>query len=256
VMKPMKKFAFYAAAAALTLCLSPRITAQAPSDAMNYVETEADTPDLAPPKTPELPPDDLNGPNDFNGMNGNKLFPLFSQGLSAAWLTRIINQTDRSNFVFRDFLPGLYFEVEIHILKYLTPALRAAVYYPLVSSFNLMPQKPKNPLHVGADFFAGLLFEKEIFQFMIVNGGLGLHLLFLNSDRWNYLGMGAAVFAGLEFLLNSRWSLLVEGFASLDNGNMGENRIMEPIDIAYQYQVDLGFRYSKKREQGAVRREQ
>jgi len=241
-MKPMKKFAFYAVAVALILCLSPKIAAQAPLDAMNQMEqaeAEADTPDLEPPKTPELSPK----------SGGGKVVPLFSQGLSATWLIKIINQTDRSNFVFRDFLPGLYFEAELHILKYLTPALRAAVYYPLLSSFNLMPQKPKNPLHVGADFFAGFLFEKELFRFMIINGGAGLHLLFLNSDRWNYLGMGAAVFAGLEFLLNSRWSLLVEGFASLDNGNLGENRAMEPIDIAYQYQVDLGFRYTKKREE-------
>ena len=40
-----------------------------------------------------------------------KLFLAFEWGLSASWVTRIIQQTGRSNFVFQDFLPGLYFDL-------------------------------------------------------------------------------------------------------------------------------------------------
>ena len=236
----MKKLAFYAAVTALTLGLSPQIAAFPLSDAViptEQAESEAGTPVPAPSETDNLNP---------QGGDG-KLFPQFSQGVTAAWLTRIVNQAGRSNFVFRDFLPGLYFSAELHNVKYVTPAVRIAAYYPLISTFNLMPQESKTPLHFGADFFAGLRFEWEMNRFIRVNCGPGLHLFFLSSDRWNYLDMGAAVFAGIEFLLNSRWSLLAGGFASLDNGNLGTNRRMEPFDIAYQYQIDFGFRYSTRR---------
>ena len=225
---------------ALTLVFSPEIAAVSLSDTIIYTEAsegEADMSVLVPPET-----------DDLHLQSGNgKLFLQFTQGITAAWLTRIVNQTGRSNFVFRDFLPGLYFAAELHNLKYVTPAVRVAAYYPLISTFNLMPQESKTPLHIGADLFAGLRFEKEMNQFIRVNGGPGLHLFFLNSDRWNFLNMGAAVFAGIEYLLNSRWSLLADGFASLDNGNLGANRRMEPFDIVYQYQVDFGFRYSTRR---------
>ena len=223
----MKKTALYAAVAVLTLIFPFKIVA-IPA-VIAQAESRAET-------------------GDFNSQGSNeKLYLQFTQGVTAAWLTRIINQTGRSNFVFRDFLPGLYFGTELHNLKYITPAVRLAAYYPLTSTFNLMPQKPKTPLHFGVDFLAGLRFEWEINRFFRINGGPGLHLFFLNSDRWNYFNLGGAVFAGIEFLLNSRWSLLVHGFASLDNGNLGTNRRMEPFDIAYQYQVDFGFRYTKGR---------
>jgi len=234
----VKKLAFCAAVAALILGSSPQIAALPPSDTMIHMEQaegEADTPVLAPPETDESYP------------QSRKPFPQFTQGITAAWLTRIANQTGRSNFVFRDFLPGLYFDVQLHNLKYITPEVRVVVYYPLISTFNLMPQEPKTPLHLGVDFFTGIRFEMELNRFFHVNAGPGLHLLFLNADRWNYLNMGAAVCAGIEFLLNSQWSLLLDGFASLDNGNLGANRSMEPFDIAYQYQIDFGFRYSKKK---------
>jgi len=210
----VKKLAFCAAITVLTLVLSPQIAAA----------------------------------EDLHSENGDgKIFLQFNQGVTAAWLTRIINQSGRSNFVFRDFLSGLYFDAELHNVKYITPAARAALYYPLVSTFNYVPQKPTTPLHFGADLFLGLRFEKEVHRLIRLNACPGLHLFFLNADRWNYLNMGVGVFAGMEFMLNPQWSLLVDGFASLDNGNLGTNRRMEPFDIVYQYRVDFGFRYSKRR---------
>jgi len=81
-----------------------------------------------------------------------------------------------------------------------------------------------------------------------LNAGPAAHLFFLNSERWNYFDLGAAAFVGMELPITQRWTLICNGFASLDNGNLGDNRNMEPFDIAYQYQIDIGVRYSKKLE--------
>jgi hypothetical protein len=222
------KTAFLAVVAALSLGLSPEAAAQ---------EHDAALPGLAQDFAGEIGPED----------SGNQLFLQFAQGAAASWLTRIVDQKERrSNFVFRDFLAGLYFGMELRNIEYIIPTVRIAAYYPFTSTFNQVLQKPTTPLHFGVDFLAGVGFEMELWKFL-VSAGPGLHLFFLNADRWNYLDLGAAAFVGVEFPLNSRWSLLAKGFASLDSGNLGANRLMEPFDIAYQYQVDFGFRYKSAR---------
>ena len=52
--------------------------------------------------------------------------------------------------------------------------------------------------------------------------------------------------AGCELPIAKRWTILVNGFASLDYGNFGTNKNIEPLNYVWQYQLDLGFRYSKK----------
>jgi hypothetical protein len=76
--------------------------------------------------------------------------------------------------------------------------------------------------------------------------GPALHMFFLNADRWYYFNMGASAVAGVDIPLSPGWTLLVDGAASLDNGNLGTNRTMEPFNTVFQYQVGLGCRYSKK----------
>jgi len=176
------------------------------------------------------------------------LYPTFSYGTTTSWLTRIINQTGRSNFVLRDFLPGLYFCAEMRDMPYIIiPSVRLAAYYPLISTFNHVPQKPNTPLHFAVDFFAGARFETG-WNFISVNVGPGLHMLFLSSDRWNYFNLGLAAVAGIELALNSKWSLLLDGFASIDNGNLGGNKQMEPFDTVWQYQLAIGVRYNKVKQ--------
>jgi hypothetical protein len=190
---------------------------------------------------PDLPP-----------AGGDKPFVLFHEGLSVSWLTRIIKQTGRSNFVFRDFLPGLYCRMELRGTKYGTPTFRLAAYYPLRSSFNGFPQKSRTPLHYGADFIAGLQFQALEMKYLRLNIAPGLHVFFLNSDRWNYLHAGAVCMAGLEAPLTSGWTILLNGLASLDYGNLGNNKVMEPFDIVYQYQINIGGRYSRKTQNSAA----
>jgi hypothetical protein len=178
---------------------------------------------------------------------GGKGFTLvLSEGLTASWLTRIIKQAERGNFVFKDFLPGLYFGVQTANFKPLNPLIRLAVFYPLSSSFNKIPQPPKSPLHFGIDFLGGADFGIFTLNYFRLNLAPALHLFFLNSDRWNYLNLGIAAQARVELPLSEGWTILLNGMASLDNGNLGGNRLMEPFDVVYQYQVDLGVRYSKK----------
>ena len=190
--------------------------------------------------------DDFTAPVILKNESETRPFFIFSEGVTTSWLTRIIKQTERSNFVFRDFLPGLYFRTELHNIKYVTPMVRLAAYYPAVSSFNNYPQKPRTPLHFGVDMSAGLRFGLFDFDYLRLNAGPALHMFFLNADRWNYFNMGAAGFLEFQVPLAERWTIFVNGIASLDNGNLGGNRLMEPFDIAWQYQVDIGVRYSKK----------
>jgi hypothetical protein len=185
---------------------------------------------------------------DANIPPDGKIFVTFNWGATASWLTRIINQTERSNFVFNDFLAGLYFEADMHNVKHVTPLVRLTAYYPLTATFNEMPQKPNTPLHFGADMLAGIRFGLFDTQYARADVGLALHLFFLNADRWNYLDLGGAVLAGIELPLAKRWTLMIGGAASMDNGNLGGNRDMEPFDVVYQYQVSLGARYSKKKQ--------
>ncbi|HCC36306.1 MAG TPA: hypothetical protein DEQ14_01080 [Treponema sp.] len=179
--------------------------------------------------------------------SGRQLYMTFSQGAAASWLTRIILQENRSNFVFRDFLPGLYFGAELRGIQHLVPRMRLTAYYPLVSTFNAMPQKSVNPLRYGIDMLAGADFEFGAKEMIGIHAGPFLHMFFMNSDRWNILNVGLAVSAGLELRFSDQWDMLVDGVASLDNGNLGMNRSMEPYDITYQYQIELGVRYRKKK---------
>ena len=176
----------------------------------------------------------------------------FSYGATASWLTRIVKQTERSNFVFRDFLPGVYFSTEVQNIPVIVPVVRLAAYYPLVSTFNRVPQKPNTPLHIGADMIAGIKFEPFDFKYVRINAGPAVHLFYLSSDRWNYFNLGAAAIAGVELALSPGWTMLFDGYASLDSGNLGSNRLMEPFDITYQYQVGVGVRYSKMKRNDYV----
>jgi hypothetical protein len=173
-------------------------------------------------------------------------FFLFSEGAAFSWLTRIIKQSGRSNFVFQDFMLGLYSRVDMHTEKNITPMARLAVFYPLETTFNKFPQKPKSPLHIGMDMNLGVNFNILEFPYFRLNAGPAFHLFFLNSDRWNYFELGMAAFTGMELPISECWTLICGFFASLDNGNLGANRNIEPFDIVYQYQVDIGVRYSKK----------
>lgn len=195
--------------------------------------------------------DEIYNFEEINLNQNNALFATFNYGTAASWLTRITKQTGRSNFVLRDFLPGLYFTTEFQNVPNITPAVRIAAYYPLISSFNHVPQLQNTPLHFAVDLFTGVKIEFD-FNLFRLTVGPGLHMFFMTSDRWYYLNGGIAASAGFELAMSSGWTLMIDGFASLDYGNFGSNSEMEPFDIVYQYQAAIGVRYSKKNQNDTV----
>ena len=180
-------------------------------------------------------------------------FKVFlNEGITSSQQTRIIYQVNRSNFVFKDLLLGLYIGADFSDLWF-SPTTRLALYYPMgfvtpsASTFNDFPQGQAYPLHFGIDFSAGLKFYPLEFKYVSFNFGPALHFFYLTSDRWNYINLGILGFVGAEIPLAKKWTLLCNGYLSYDNGNIGSNRQIEPFDIVYQYQLDIGVRYSSKK---------
>ncbi len=171
---------------------------------------------------------------------------VFNEGLASAWVTRIVYQEDRSNFVFKDFLAGAYFSLKTVNMQPLNSMVRLAVYYPFTSTFNDFPQQKVKVIQYGIDLFAGVDFELNMWEYVRFNISPGFHFLYQTADRWDYINLGAAALVGVELPVSRRWTILINGIASLDSGNFGNNKTVEPYDMVYQYQLDIGVRYSKK----------
>lgn len=183
----------------------------------------------------------------------NGFFLLFDQGATAAWNTRIIKQTERSNFVFEDFLAGLYVTTRTKNFSSLLPIKlpfellgRVAAYYPLSHTFNKYPQPPVNMLNFGVDVFLAPVVQINFGDYAYLDLAAGPHFLYQKADRWHYVHLGIGGMLGVQMPLARRWTLLLNGMASLDNANLGSNKKMEVYDLAWQYQASFGFRYSKR----------
>jgi hypothetical protein len=217
----------------LSLLLLINFAAAAQTVPSQKAEASPESPDPA-----ELP--------DGTFAGKEKPFLVWNEGVSTTWVTRIIRQEDRSNFVFSDFMFGMYLGVQSVNMQPLNSVIRLTAYYPVTAKFNTFPQIPKSPLHYALDLFAGVDFELNMWQMVRFNLAPGLHVFFQNADRWNYVNVGIGGLAGLELPLTRGWTFMVNGIASLDDGNLGTNSTMEPYNFVYQYQLDLGVRYSKK----------
>lgn len=178
----------------------------------------------------------------------NKPFVMFNEGAAVSWVTRIIKQQERSNFVWQDFLLGAYFSVTSRNMRPFDFTIRTTAYYPFSMTFNEHPQKPATPLHFAFDLYAAPIFRLSMWDYVFVNLSGGLHFFFQNADRWNYIHLGIGALAGIELPIAWHWTILIDGIASLDYGNLGTNYALEPFDYVWQYQVSVGVRYSKKGE--------
>ena len=191
--------------------------------------------------------DDLNPKTGFPNIS-EKPFVVFDYGLSAAWVTRIQKQTGRSNFVFDYTMVGLYATMETVNIKPCDSILRFAAYYPLLNTFNDVPQIAKQPILYAFDLAYMPLFRADMWNYVKINFAPGLHVMYQLTDDWHYIQFGLIGLAGVELPLARRWTILANGLASFDYANLGSNRDMFPIDWAWSYQVSLGVRYSKKKE--------
>lgn len=195
----------------------------------------------------EISSEELNPITGFPTIK-DKPFVVFDYGVTTSWVNRVIFQEayERSNFNFQDNLLGAYISMQTKNMQPLNSMIRVAGYYPLSFTFNNVPQVSKAVLRGAADLFAGILFELDMWNYLRITLSPGLHAYYQYSDRFHYVHLGAAGLANIELPIAKYLTIKIDGIASLDYPNLGSNKNIEIYDICWQYQIDLGFRYSKK----------
>ena len=176
-----------------------------------------------------------------------KPFLTFDYGPSVSWVTRLQKQQGRSNFVFEDTMVGLYFSMRLENMMPINSMLRFAAYYPIYSTFNKVPQTPKQTLLYGFDLFFGTIFEADMWKYIRIQFSPGVHFLYQLSDSWHYMSLGVGAMLASEFPISERWTITLNAFGSFDYANLGSNAAMFPFDLSWQYQAAIGVRYSRKK---------
>ncbi len=174
-------------------------------------------------------------------------FVVFNEGVAFSNVTRIQLQKERSNFVLNDSLLGAYFELQTQNMKPIDSILRVAIFYPLETTFNSVPQQIKQPLTYAFDMFFIPYFESDMWNYVRIKFGPGFHFLYQLTDDWNYVHLGAGALLGVALPVTRGWTVMVDGLASYDYANLGSNRRMMSLDHSWTYQIQAGVRYSKKK---------
>ena len=173
-------------------------------------------------------------------------FVMFNEGASYALLTRLEKQDKRSNFVRQNHLAGLYFAVQSENMKPVNSMIRVAAYYPFFNTFNGMQQFPKQPILYAFDLFAAPMLQADMWKYVRLNFAGGLHYMYQLTDEYHMNYLGGGLLAGLELPLAKRWTILTDGTITVDYPNLGTNRLVQPFDLARQYNVSVGVQYSKR----------
>lgn len=176
-----------------------------------------------------------------------KPFVTFDYGLASSWVTRLQFQEGRSNFAFENMLVGAYFDMHLENMKPCNSMIRIAAYYPLINTFNKVPQVSTQIILYGFDAFFAPVFEADMWKYVRIEFAPGIHFLYQLSDNWHYMSLGGGALLGTELPLAKRWTILINAIATFDYANLGTNAQMFPFDLSWQYQVSLGVRYSKKK---------
>ena len=186
-------------------------------------------------------------------QQGRKFGLLHNWGISWASITRIQKQTGRSNFVWNDKLIGAYYEMTTNNFLVMGRKVnvdlfaRNAFYYPYAYTFNKVKQITTQTLLYNFDLFTGVKFSMNFWDWVTVSAKPGLHVLYQLHDKWHYVHLGAGLGLEVEAPISSRWSFNIGGIFTWDNANLGSNKRMRPFDWSWEYQAQLGFRYSKKK---------
>lgn len=175
-----------------------------------------------------------------------KPFPMFNEGLAFAQVTRIEKQKDSSNFVRENYLVGAYFAILSENMKPVNSMIKISAFYPFYHTFNGMRQYPKQIILYAFDIFAGPTLQADMWKYVRFNFSGGLHYMYQLSDEYHLHYLGLGFIAGTEYPLAKHWTLLLDGTFSIDYPNLGTNRIIQPFDLSWQYQINFGVRYSKK----------
>lgn len=175
-----------------------------------------------------------------------KPYVIFNEGVACGQITRIIKQEERSNFVWQDYLLGAYCGIQTKNMQPCNSIVRFAAYYPFYYTFNGMQQYQLQTVLYAFDLFAAPLFEADMWKYVRINFAPGIHFLYQLSDRYHYANLGLGAMLGLELPLAYHWTILLNGIASADYGNLGTNKRITPYDYCWEYQLELGVRYSRK----------
>lgn len=186
-------------------------------------------------------------------QQGRRFGFLHNWGVAWGSITRIQTQSGRSNFVWNDKLVGAYYELTTNNFLVMGRHInvnvfaRHAVFYPYAYTFNKVKQETVQTILYGIDFFTGVKLSLSLWDWVNVSVKPGAHLYYQLHDKWHYFHIGAGLGLEAEMPISSRWSFNVGGMWTWDNANLGTNKKMQPYDFAWQYQAQLGFRYSKKK---------
>lgn len=175
-----------------------------------------------------------------------KPFVMFNYGFADALITRLELQEERSNFVRQTSLLGAYVSMQTVNIKPINNYTRLAIYYPFYNTFNGMKQSSKQKILGAVDLFWGPMFEADMWKYILIKSAAGLHFMYQRTDEFDLLYLGLGLMAGFELPVAKNWTILANGSFSLDYPNLGSNSRIQPYDYAWTYQIDFGFRYSKK----------
>jgi len=191
--------------------------------------------------------DKLNPKTGFPEIT-DKPFIMFNEGVVFSQVTRIVYQDDfeRSNFVWQDYSLGMYGEIQTVNMKPVNSIIRVAAFYPFLHTFNGMDQVAKQVLLYAVDIYAAPMFQTDMWKYVRINYSFGPHFFYELSDAYHHIEVGGGSLLGLELPVATRWTILFNGFVSVDYGNLGTNRIIQPYNMVWNYQLELGFRYSKR----------
>lgn len=176
----------------------------------------------------------------------NRPFVMFNEGVAFDMLTRFEKQKERSNFVRENYFAGLYFSMQTENMKPINSMIRVAAYYPFANTFNGMAQYPKQPILYAFDLFVAPMIQADMWKYVRLNFAGGPHYKYQLTDEYhmNYLGLG--LLAGVELPLAPHWTILTDGTFAADYPNLGTNRLVQPFTLAWQYNVSVGMRYSRR----------
>lgn len=171
---------------------------------------------------------------------------IFDYGFSAAQVNRIEILNDRSNFVREDYMVGTYGAARTVNLPLINYIAQGTIYYPLYHTFNGMEQSPKQTILYAGDIFLSPIYTFDYFRYIKFDAAVGLHFMYQLTDEYHMHYLGAGIRLGVKAPIFRQWDLVSDFMFTLDNANIGKNRLVQPFDVSYQYHVNVGFRYTTK----------
>lgn len=176
-----------------------------------------------------------------------KPYVIFDEGISFANVVRLEKQSGRSNFVWQDHMIGGYLALQTVNMKPCNSIIKVSAYYPFAHDFNDVEQIAKQVILYAFDLFAGPVFETDMWEYIRLKFGAGLHYMYQLSDEYHLHYLGLGLITSTELPVAHRWTIVLNAGLDLDYPNLGTNRDMQPFDLSWQYHVDAGIRYSRKK---------